>query len=228
MERRGRLNVPVIGVARTKWTLKQFRARVADSVREHGTPADRKALPALLERMGYVAGEYHKRTTYVAIRPRAGRRRAPDATTWRSRPACSPVVVEGLARSGCAKSARLVVEKPFGRDLASARELNRTCTACSTSRRSSASITTWARSRCRTCWCSASRTRSSSRSGTALHRERADHDGGDVRRRDARALLRGGGRDPRRRPEPPVAGGRRCWRWSRRSRPIPIRCATRR
>jgi glucose-6-phosphate 1-dehydrogenase len=88
MERRGRLNVPVIGVARTKWTLKQFRARVADSVREHGTPADRKALPALLRRMGYVAGEYNKRSTYWAISRALGSAERPP-TTWRSRPACS-------------------------------------------------------------------------------------------------------------------------------------------
>jgi len=124
MERRGRLNVPVIGVARTKWTVKQFRARVADSVREQGTPADRKALPALLRRMGYVAGEYHKRTTYAAIGRALG---GAARTTYYLAipPSLFPVVVDGLARSGCAKNARLVVEKPFGRDRASARELNR-------------------------------------------------------------------------------------------------------
>jgi len=125
MERRGRLNVPVIGVARTKWTLKQFRARVSDSVREHGTPPDRKALPALLRRMGYVAGEYNKRTTYAAIGRALG---GAKLTTYYLAipPSLFPVVVDGLARSGCAKNARLVVEKPFGRDRASARELNRT------------------------------------------------------------------------------------------------------
>jgi glucose-6-phosphate 1-dehydrogenase len=124
MERRGRLNVPVIGVARTKWTLKQFRARVADSVRAHATPADRKALPALLRRMGYVAGEYHKRTTYAAIRRALA---GTERTTYYLAipPSLFPVVVDGLARSGCAKNARLVVEKPFGRDRVSARELNR-------------------------------------------------------------------------------------------------------
>src|SRR5947207_14938731 len=68
LERRGRLNVPVIGVARTKWTIKQFRARVADSVGAHGSAADRKALPALLKRLRYVAGEYHKPANYAAIR----------------------------------------------------------------------------------------------------------------------------------------------------------------
>jgi glucose-6-phosphate 1-dehydrogenase len=124
MERRGRLNVPVIGVARTKWTLKQFRARVADSVGEHGTPADRKVLPALLRRLGYVAGEYHKQATFAAIRRTLG---GSERTTYYLAipPSLFPVVVAGLARSGCAKNARLVVEKPFGRDRASARELNR-------------------------------------------------------------------------------------------------------
>jgi glucose-6-phosphate 1-dehydrogenase len=124
MERRGRLHVPVIGVARTKWTLKQFRARVADSVGEHGSPADRKVLPALLRRMGYVAGEYHKRATYGAIRRALS---GTERTTYYLAipPSLFPVVVDGLARSGCAKNARLVVEKPFGRDRASARELNR-------------------------------------------------------------------------------------------------------
>src|SRR5262245_46659143 len=67
LERRGRLNVPVIGVARTGWSLKQFRARVAESVAAHARAADRKALPALLARMRYVSGEYHKPATYAAI-----------------------------------------------------------------------------------------------------------------------------------------------------------------
>ena len=126
LERRGRLNVPVIGVARSGWTLKQFRARAADSVGEHGRPADRKALPALLARLRYVSGEYSKPAD---LRGASGARwaaRSGRRTTWRSRPACSRSWSEGLDRSGCAKSARLVVEKPFGRDLASARALNST------------------------------------------------------------------------------------------------------
>jgi glucose-6-phosphate 1-dehydrogenase len=125
MERRGRLNVPVIGVARTKWTLRQFRARAADSIATHGRPADRKALPALLRRLRYVAGEYHKPATYAAIRRELGG--AERATYYLAiPPSLFPVVVQGLARSGCAKNGRLVVEKPFGRDLASARALNGT------------------------------------------------------------------------------------------------------
>jgi glucose-6-phosphate 1-dehydrogenase len=124
LEARGRLNVPVVGVARSDWSLKQFRARASDSVAAHGTPAGRKALPALLARLRYVAGEYHKPATYAAIgRELAG---ATAATHYLAiPPSVFPVVVRGLARSGCAKGARLVVEKPFGRDLASALELNR-------------------------------------------------------------------------------------------------------
>jgi glucose-6-phosphate 1-dehydrogenase len=124
MERRGRLNVPVIGVARTSWSLKEFRARAADSVRAYGAHADRKALPALLRRLGYVAGEYHKPATYAAIRRAlAGCQRPTHYLAIP--PSLFPVVVKGLDRCGCAKDARLVVEKPFGRDLGSARALNR-------------------------------------------------------------------------------------------------------
>ena len=125
LERRGRLNVPVIGVARSGWTLKQFRARAADSVGEHGRPADRKALPALLGRLRYVAGEYGKPATYAAIGRALGGAKRPTYYLAIP-PSLFPVVVRGLDRSGCAKGARLVVEKPFGRDLASARALNST------------------------------------------------------------------------------------------------------
>ena len=125
LERRGRLNIPVIGIARTGWSLKQFRARVAESVGAHGRPADRKALPALLDRLRYVSGEYHKPATYAAIgRELRGSKRATYYLAIP--PSLFPVVVRSLDRSGCAKDARLVVEKPFGRDVASARALNET------------------------------------------------------------------------------------------------------
>jgi glucose-6-phosphate 1-dehydrogenase len=124
LEARGRLNLPVIGVARSAWSLKQFRARAAASVGEHGTPAGRKALPALLRRLAYVAGEYHKPATYAAIRRELGGAARPTHYLAIP-PSVFPVVVRGLERGGGAKGARLVVEKPFGRDLASARELNR-------------------------------------------------------------------------------------------------------
>jgi glucose-6-phosphate 1-dehydrogenase len=125
LARRGRLNLPVIGVARSQWSLEQFRARATESVNQHGRPGDREALPALLERLRYVAGEYNEPSTYEAIgRELAGAQRATYYLAIP--PSLFPVVVEGLARSGCAKNARLVVEKPFGRDVASARSLNDT------------------------------------------------------------------------------------------------------
>src|SRR6187551_1159838 len=125
LERRGRLNVPVVGVSRTKWSIKQFRARVADSIATHGRPADRKALPKLLERLRYVSGEYHKPATYAAMRRELAKVERPTHYLAIP-PSVFPVVVRGLARSGCAKNARLVVEKPFGRDLESALALNKT------------------------------------------------------------------------------------------------------
>jgi glucose-6-phosphate 1-dehydrogenase len=124
MTRRGHLNAPVIGVARTEWTEKQFRERAAESVAKHGKPKDRDALPALLERLHYVSGEYHEPKTYAAIRRALGDVQHPTHYLAVP-PSMFPVVVEGLSKSGSAKGARLIVEKPFGRDLASARSLNR-------------------------------------------------------------------------------------------------------
>ena len=126
LERRGRLNVPVMGVARSGWTLKQFRARAADSVGEHGRPADREGAAG--------AARHACATCRASTASRPPTRRSRRALGGAKRPtyylaippSVFPVVVEGLDRSGCAKDARLVVEKPFGRDLASARALNRT------------------------------------------------------------------------------------------------------
>jgi len=125
LERRGRLNVPVVGVSRTQWTLKQFQARVSDSVQRHGRPVDRPALRALLKRLHYVSGEYHKQPTYTALRKELGKAERPTFYLAIP-PSVFPVVVRGLADCGCATNARLVVEKPFGRDLQSALALNKT------------------------------------------------------------------------------------------------------
>ena len=207
MERRGRLNVPVIGVARTKWTLKQFRARVADSVREHGTPADRKALPALLRRMGYVAGEYHKRTTYAAIGRALGGAAAHDLL-----PGDPAQPVPG--RRGWAGPLRLREERPSRRrEAVRARPRVGAGAEPDRSHRVRRAVDLPHRSLpgqgvgAEPAGVPIRELVSRADLERALHRERSDHDGGDVRRRDARALLRGGGRDPRRRPEPPLAGG---------------------
>jgi glucose-6-phosphate 1-dehydrogenase len=124
MVRRGHLNVPVIGVARAGWGLDQFKARARDSVEKHGglDPAPFARLSSLLR---YVDGDYQDPATFTALRKELGSARHP-AHYLAIPPALFGVVVEQLGKSGCARGARVIVEKPFGRDLASARALNRT------------------------------------------------------------------------------------------------------
>src|SRR5260370_6579202 len=123
MVRRGHLNVPVIGVAKAGWTLDQFKARARDSVDKHGglDPAAFARLSALLH---YVDGDYKDPATFEALRKELGSAQHP-AHYLAIPPALFGVVVEQLGKSGCAHGARIIVEKPFGRDLESARGLNR-------------------------------------------------------------------------------------------------------
>jgi glucose-6-phosphate 1-dehydrogenase len=123
MARRGHLNVPVIGVAKAGWDLDRLRARARDSLKEHGglDPAAFDKLSGLLR---YVDGDYHDPTTFRAIRQELGAARRP-AHYLAIPPALFGVVVEHLCESRCSRDARVIVEKPFGRDLASARDLNR-------------------------------------------------------------------------------------------------------
>jgi glucose-6-phosphate 1-dehydrogenase len=124
LARRGQLEVPVIGVARSGWTLEQLRARALDSIEKHGV-LDRAAFDKLAQRLRYVDGDYAKDATYAAIREQLGGARRP-AHYLAIPPSVFPTVVQALARSGCAQQARVILEKPFGRDLASARSLNDT------------------------------------------------------------------------------------------------------
>ncbi len=123
MVHRGHLNVPVIGVAKAGWTLKEFQARARDSVEKHGglDPAAFAKLSALLR---YVDGDYQDPATFAALRKELGSAQHP-AHYLAIPPALFGVVVERLGKSGCARGARVIVEKPFGRDLASAKALNR-------------------------------------------------------------------------------------------------------
>jgi glucose-6-phosphate 1-dehydrogenase len=123
MARRGRLNVPVVGVARTAWTLEQFRERARASIDEHGGGVDETAFAALAARLRYVSGEYQHPDTFAAVRRGIDGARRP-IYYLAIPPSLFGAVVEALGRSGCAEHARVVVEKPFGRDLASARKLN--------------------------------------------------------------------------------------------------------
>ena len=123
MLKRGHLEVPVIGVAKAGWNLEQLKARVQDSLEKHGglDPAAFAKLSALLR---YVDGDYNDPATFTAIRKELGSAQRP-AHYLAIPPVLFGKVVEQLGASGCAKDARVIVEKPFGTDLESARELNR-------------------------------------------------------------------------------------------------------
>jgi glucose-6-phosphate 1-dehydrogenase len=120
---RGKLQVPVIGVAKAGWNLEQFRARARDSVEKHGG-LDAVAFEKLAGLLRYVDGDYADAATFQALRRELGSAQHP-AHYLAIPPAMFGLVVDQLGKSSCATGARLIVEKPFGRDLASARALNR-------------------------------------------------------------------------------------------------------
>jgi glucose-6-phosphate 1-dehydrogenase len=125
MIRRSHLDVPVICVAQPEWSIDQLRARARDSVAHHG-PVDPAVFEVLASRLSYVAGDYQDPNTFGKLRQALGSARQP-LFYLAIPPALFGTVAEGLVRSGCATPhARLVVEKPFGRDLQSARALNAT------------------------------------------------------------------------------------------------------
>jgi glucose-6-phosphate 1-dehydrogenase len=125
MTRRGHLDMPVIGVANSPWTLEQFQARARDSLKEHVKQLDEAVIGKLLGRLRYVRGDYAEAATFAALRRELGAAARPTHYLAIP-PSVFGTVVDGLANCGAATGARLVVEKPFGRDLASARALNRT------------------------------------------------------------------------------------------------------
>ena len=123
MVKRGHLDVPVIGVAKAGWNLEQFRARAKDSLDKHGG-IDTAAFDKLCALLRYVDGDYQDPTTFQAIGKALGSARRP-AHYLAIPPMLFELVVEQLAKVGAAHDARVIVEKPFGHDAASARELNR-------------------------------------------------------------------------------------------------------
>ena len=124
MARRGVLNVPVVGVASSRWTPAQLRARATDAIRSAGRIDDRRALRHLLSLLRYVSGDYNDPATFTALKQTLERARRP-AHYLAIPPALFETVIKGLGAAGLAEHARVIVEKPFGRNLASARELNR-------------------------------------------------------------------------------------------------------
>lgn len=115
------LDLPIVGVARSEWTVERLRERAVASLREWGEP-DRQALDKLLSLLRYVDGDYQDPATYTGLRSELGEAARP-LHYLAIPPSMFGVVIEGLAASGCTEGARVVVEKPFGRDEASARAL---------------------------------------------------------------------------------------------------------
>ena len=124
MAKRDALKVPVIGVAAPKWSLAHLRDRVKDSIKRSGMSDNQRALRHLLSLLSYVSGDYNDPGTFTKIKEALGRARRP-AHYLAIPPSLFPTVITGLGAADLADHARVIVEKPFGRDLASARELNR-------------------------------------------------------------------------------------------------------
>ena len=124
LAKRGALKVPVIGVAFPKWSLEQLRDRVKDSITRSGGIDDQRALDQLLSLLHYVSGDYGDPSTFTKLKKTLGKSRCP-AHYLAIPPALFATVITGLGTADLADGGRVIVEKPFGRDLASARELNR-------------------------------------------------------------------------------------------------------
>ncbi len=119
----GKINVPVIGVAKSGWTIDELRDRARASVREYGGGEHPTAFPRLLELLDYLDGDYNDPETFRQLRSKLGAARSP--THYLAIPPfLFGKVIAALGESGCAANARIIVEKPFGHDLKSARELN--------------------------------------------------------------------------------------------------------
>ena len=125
MARRGRLNTPVIGVASSDHTVESLVERAHESVAEFGGGVDERAFAELASSLRYVRGDYRDPGTYARIRETLGSARHP-LHYLAIPPSLFATVVDGLGRASCTAGARVVLEKPFGRDLESARELNET------------------------------------------------------------------------------------------------------
>ena len=122
MVKRGTLKVPVIGVAKGGWTLDRLKERAKDSLEKHGG-LDSAAFEKLCGLLQYVDGDYNDPATFQTLCQRIGSAQHP-AYYLAIPPAAFSTVVEQLSRTDCARNARVIIEKPFGRDLPSARALN--------------------------------------------------------------------------------------------------------
>jgi glucose-6-phosphate 1-dehydrogenase len=124
LAKRGRLDIPVIGVAKSGWNLDQLKQRAKDSVENYGG-LDPDGFQKLMNVLRYIDGDYSDPKTFQQVRQQLGNAKHP-IHYLAIPPDLFPEVVKQLKASGCTAGARVVVEKPFGRDLASAQQLNRT------------------------------------------------------------------------------------------------------
>jgi glucose-6-phosphate 1-dehydrogenase len=124
MVKRGTLTSPIIGVALPKWSLDRLHKRATDSIERAEGIVNKRALHTLLSLFSYVSGDYKDPGTFAAIRKQLGSAKRP-AYYLAIPPSLFETVIGELGAAGLAEHARVIVEKPFGRDLASARELNR-------------------------------------------------------------------------------------------------------
>src|SRR5664279_340140 len=123
MVKKGELKVPVIGVAFPKWSMARLHKRVTDSIERSGGIDNKRAFKHLLSLLKYVGGDYKDPDTFTAIKEALGKARCP-AHYLAIPPSLFETVIKGLGAANMAEHARVIVEKPFGRDLAPARELN--------------------------------------------------------------------------------------------------------
>lgn len=127
MAKRGHLHVPVIGIAHSGWTLDDLQQRAHESITEFGGIDDQSAFDHLIASLSYIDGDYAERSTFTALRSELDRLGSSAAAHYLAvPPVLFGTVVQALGDSGCAEGGRVIVEKPFGRDLASARQLNET------------------------------------------------------------------------------------------------------
>ncbi|AEF99252.1 glucose-6-phosphate dehydrogenase [Methylomonas methanica] len=122
--KQGTLAVPIVGVAAPQWPLEQLREYAKDSIQQSGQIDDPQALDTLLSVLRYVGGDYNDPETFETLRKTLGEACRPTHYLAIP-PSLFATVIKGLSEAGLSDGARVVIEKPFGRDLASALELNR-------------------------------------------------------------------------------------------------------
>ena len=120
----GGFNLPIVGVAKAGWSVDQLKARAKDSLEHHGG-LDQAAFDKMAGLLRYVDGDYANAATFTELRKQLGQAQRP-LHYLAVPPSLFGTVAEGLAKSGCATNARVVVEKPFGHNLSTAQQLNRT------------------------------------------------------------------------------------------------------